>query len=127
MLNDSCLTLTKGLSGLVLLIGCSVASQGSPRVLCTPAVPTVPAQASANVEATTAPVVGPSVSVPPRLVLPPRGFPKLLPELQPVLPVLATGLNGPEPPRLVLPPRGFPKLLPEQQPVLPGRSAPDHR
>jgi hypothetical protein len=84
MLNNSCPMLTKGLRGLALLVGCSVALQASPLTLSAP-----PQRPSANVGTTTAPRVSPSVPMPPRVVLQRPRFPKL-PELQPVLPVFAS-------------------------------------
>ena len=90
MLNNSCPMLTKGLRGLALLVGCSIALQAlqaSPAPLSAPAVP-APPRASENIGTTTAPRVSPSVPMPPRLALQLPRLPKL-PELQPVLPVFA--------------------------------------
>ena len=87
MLNNSCPMLTKGLRGLALLVGCSVALQASQAPLSAPAVP-APPRASENIGTTTAPRVSPSLPMPPRIALQLPRFPKL-PELQPVLPVFA--------------------------------------
>jgi hypothetical protein len=125
MLNNSYPMLTKGLRGLALLVGCSVALQASPPTLSAPAVPAAPQRASANVGTTTGARVSPSVPMPPRLVLQLPRFPKL-PELQPVLPVFADpDSDGAMPPRLALQLPRFPKLQPELQPVLPVLAAPD--
>jgi hypothetical protein len=88
MLSNPCPMLTKGLRGLALLVGCSVALQASPAPLSAPAV-LAPPRASENVGTTTPPRVSPSVPMPPRLALQLPRFPKLEPELHPVLPVLA--------------------------------------
>jgi len=108
---------------LALLAGCSVALQASP-----PSAPAVPAppRASENIGTTTPPRVSPSVPMPPRIVLQLPRFPKLQPELQPVLPMFAApDSDGAIPPRIVLQMPRFPKLQSELQPVLPMLAAPD--
>jgi hypothetical protein len=123
MLNNPCPTLTKGLRGLALLVGCSVALQASPAPLSAPAVP-APPRASENIGTTTAPRVSPSVPMPPRIALQLPRFPKL-PDLQPVPPVFAAkDSDGAMPPRIALQLPRSPKL-PELQPVLPVFAAPD--
>jgi len=118
MLNNSCPILTKGLRGLALLVGCSVALQASPPTLSAPAVPAVPQRASAKVGTTTAHRVSPSAPMPPRVVLQLPRFPNLQP-VHPVLPVLAvTDSHDAMPPRVVLQLPRFPNLQPVQ-PVLP--------
>ncbi len=64
-------------------------------------------------------------SAPPRIVLQLPRFPKL-PELQPILPVLADpDSDGVMPPRIVLQLPLFLKLQPELQPVMPVLAIPD--